>query len=265
MRFAAVVWIAALVVTLAAASVDPTGASGERSLGVASGGGYTFDTGPVKLVYGANADYWVIARAQGTYCGSRPLGDPWRVWGSYVQYISGEPHLNPIPADGTATFDADGKQVARSLRFPWFVQEMSLRLSESMPKASVWFWNGQSVSRQEVVVRLEPNAECALTLAVKTLACTPTPGIAGKRLAARAVVAVTRGGKPAVLAPTAKVSWRATVGSAALKPQSTTRSGGVLSASWRLPKPVKAKVARITVTVAMEGVTASRTHLHRLR
>ena len=265
MRFAAVISVAVLA-ALVTAGIRPTEAGSERSGSVAAlAPGYTFDTGPVKLRHGANADYWVIAQAQGSYCGNQPLGQPWHVWGSYVQYVLGEPTRNPIPADGTAAFDRQGKQVARSVTFPWFVQEMSLRLSASPPTASVWFWNGQAVSRQEVVVELVPNHACAVKLAVRSLDCTPEPAVAGKRVTGKAVVAVMRAGVPEALAPTAKVTWRATFGSAALKPLSTSRAGGGLTATWKLPKAVKAKVVRVTVTVTSEGVTAARTHLHRVR
>jgi hypothetical protein len=253
----------AVVVALSLAAVAAGTRSEERS--VTAPAGYTFDTGTVKLLHGANASYWTTAQAQGTFCGGAPLGDPWHVWGKYVQYIEGEPHVNPMPADGTATFDAQGKQASRSVRFPWFVQELSLRLSESPPKASIWFWNGQAVSRQEVVVALQPNPECSITVSIRSLGCTPTPALAGKRLAGTATVAVTRGGKPATLAPTAKVAWQAKVGPLRLKTSSVARTGNTLRATWQLPKTVKTKVVKVTLTVTSDGVTATKTHLHRVR
>jgi hypothetical protein len=276
MRTAALVWAAALAASLVAVAFVPAGASGDggRAVAVTQGvvptgaaavGGYTFDTGAVKLRHGANDFYWTVAQAQGSYCGAQPLGGPWRVWGTYIQYIDGTPTKNPMPADGTATFDRQGKQLTRSVQFPWFVQELSLRLAENPPTASVWFWNGQAVSRQEVVVELKPNPACTLAVAVRSLDCTPEPAAAGKRLTGKAVVAVTRGGTPGALAPSATVTWRAVVGGTRLRTLSTARSGGVLRATWKLPKAVTAKVVRVTVTVATEGVVATKTHLHRVR
>jgi hypothetical protein len=254
---------AALSVAAVAAGTRTTTVSGER--GVAAPAGYTFDTGTVRLVHGANPSYWTTAQAQGAFCGGQPLGEPWHVWGKYVQYIEGEPHVNPMPADGTATFDADGKQASRSVQFPWFVQEMSVRLSESPPTASIWFWNGQAVSRQEVVVELQPNPQCTLTVSIRSLGCTPQPALPGKLMTGKATVAVTRGGKPATLAPTAKVAWQAKLGTLRLKTLSTARTGNALRATWQLPKAVKTKVVRVTLTVTSDGVTATKMHLHRVR
>jgi hypothetical protein len=255
--------VVAVAVTLVAAGLRSDEARGERYLAAAAG--YTFDTGTVKLLYGANESYWTTAQAQGTFCGGRALGDAWHVWGKYVQYIEGEPHVNPMPADGTAMFDAQGKQVARSVQFPWFVQEMSLRLSENPPKASIWFWNGQAVSRQEVVVELRSNSQCTASVAVKSLDCTPEPAVAGRRMTAKATVAVAYAGKPAVLPPTAKVAWQAKVGSVSLRPLSTPTAGNVLRATWQLPKIVKAKVVKVTLTVKTDGLQATKTHLHRVK
>jgi hypothetical protein len=260
---AAVAAVVAVAVMLVAVSLRSGEARGEQSLAAATG--YTFDTGTVKLLHGANESYWTTAQAQGTFCGGRPLGDSWHVWGKYVQFIEGEPHVNPLPADGTATFDARGTQVSRSVGFPWFVQELSLRLTESPPKASIWFWNGQAVSRQEVVVELRPDPRCTVSVAVKSLDCTPEPALAGRRLTARAAVAVAYAGKPATLAPTAAVAWRAAIGPVSLKPLSTSRAGNVLRATWQLPKVVKARAAKVTLTVRTDGVTATKTHLHRVK
>ncbi|HSC91484.1 MAG TPA: hypothetical protein VLB86_07515 [Gaiellaceae bacterium] len=103
------------------------------------------------------------------------------------------------------------------------------------------------------------------TLALKSLDCTPEPARAGKLMTGTAVVAVTRAGVPEVLSPTAKVTWRVTVGTAKLKPQRTTTVDGVARATWKLPKTIKAKVVRVTVTATQEGVTITKTHLHRIR
>jgi hypothetical protein len=259
-RYAAVGVVAVLALAAAGARSADAGRGS-----VAAPAGYAFDTGTVKLAYGANPSYWTTAQAQGTFCGGRALGDPWHVWGKYVQYIEGEPHVNPIPADGTITFDAQGTMAGRSAGFPWFVQEMSLRLNESPPKASIWFWNGQAVSRQEVVVELRPNPECTVTVAVTSLDCTPEPALPGKRLTGKATVAVTRGGKAATLSPTATVAWQAKVGTVRLKQLSTSRAGNTLRATWLLPKTVKAKVAKVAVTVTSDGVTATKTHPHRIK
>ena len=104
----------------------------------------------------------------------------------------------------------------------------------------------------------------APTLAVKSLDCTPEPARAGKLMTGKAVVAVTRAGMPEVLAPTAKVTWRATFANVRLRPLSTTRAGGTLRSTWKLPTTVKAKVVRITLTITSDGVTVTKTHLHRV-
>ena len=255
----------AVVLALAAAGARPAEGGSGQAVATRAASGYTFDTGMVKLLHGANASYWTTAQVQGTFCGGRALGDPWHVWGKYVQYIEGEPHVNPMPADGTVAFDAQGKQATRSATFPWFVQEMSLRLSESPPTASIWLWNGQAVSRQEVVVELRPNTECSVAVAITSLDCTPEPAVAGKRMTGKATVTVTRGGKPGALAPAATVAWQAKVGTVRLKQLSTSRAGNTLRATWLLPKAVKAKVAKVTLTVTSDGVTATKTHPHRIR
>ena len=104
----------------------------------------------------------------------------------------------------------------------------------------------------------------APTLAVKSLDCTPEPARAGKLMTGKAVVAVTRAGMAEVLAPTAKVTWRATFGNLKLRPLSTTRAGGTLRSTWKLPTTVKAKVVRITLTITSDGMTVTKTHLHRV-
>ena len=102
------------------------------------------------------------------------------------------------------------------------------------------------------------------TLVLKSLDCKPEPARAGKLMTGTAVVAVTRAGVPEVLSPTAKVTWRATVGTVKLKPQWTTTVGGVAKASWKLPRTIKAKVVRVTMTATQEGITVTKTHLHRV-
>ena len=104
----------------------------------------------------------------------------------------------------------------------------------------------------------------APTLTVKSLDCTPEPARAGKLMTGKAVVALTRAGVPEVLSPTAKVTWRATFGNVKLRPLSTTRVGGTLRSTWKLPRTVKAKVVRITLTITSDGVTVTKTHLHRV-
>jgi hypothetical protein len=257
-----------LVAAVAAAGVGATAATGERSGGAGSAAywpGYSFDTGQVKHLFGANANYWAVSQVQGTFCGGQPLGEPWHVWGTHDQYSYGSVLHDTRENDGTIVFDAQGKQVKRSLTFPWFVQEMSLHLSASPPTASVWLWNGQFVSRQEVVVELKQKPECAPTITITRLDGTPEPAVAGMLLTGKATVVVTRAGAPSSLASTAKVSWKATVAGASLKQLSKTRVGGVLRATWKLPKAVKAKTVRLSVTVASEGTSATKAHLHRVK
>jgi hypothetical protein len=43
------------------------------------------------------------------------------------------------------------------------------------------------------------------------------------------------------------------------------RTGNTLRATWQLPKTVKTKVVKVTLTVTSDGVTATKTHLHRVR
>src|SRR5213078_2535175 len=101
-------------------------------------------------------------------------------------------------------------------------------------------------------------------LTIKRLRCTPDPAVPGKRMLAKAEVAVTRAGTPEALPPTAHVGWRATVGSLTLKPLGTKTTGAALTATWKLPKAAKAKVVHITVTVTSEGVTVTKTRLQRI-
>lgn len=109
------------------------------------------------------------------------------------------------------------------------------------------------------------DVKLAPTLAITGLDCTPEPAVAGRKLTGRATVAVTRSGVPEVLPSTAKVTWRATFGKVRLTPLATKSASGVLTSTWKLPATVKAKVVRVTVTVTTEGVTISKTHLHRVR
>lgn len=109
------------------------------------------------------------------------------------------------------------------------------------------------------------DVKLAPTLAITGLDCTPEPAVAGRKLTGRATVAVTRSGVPEVLPSTAKVTWKATFGKVRLTPLATKSASGVLTSTWKLPATVKAKVVRVTVTVTTEGVTISKTHLHRVR
>lgn len=109
-------------------------------------------------------------------------------------------------------------------------------------------------------VRLAPS------LRVLSLDCTPEPGRLGKRLVGKGIVAVSRSGVPETLAPNAVVKWQATIGGVRLKPTATkVGQNGVLTSTWQLPKKAKAKVMKITLTVTMEGVTVTKTHLHRIK
>jgi hypothetical protein len=107
--------------------------------------------------------------------------------------------------------------------------------------------------------------EFAPTVAVTSIACKPDPAVAGKKLTANAVVSVTRGGDPEALPPNATVTWRGTIGGVKLTPTTTRASGNILTSTWKIPKATKAKTVRITLTVTVEGVTTTKTHVHRVR
>ncbi len=106
-------------------------------------------------------------------------------------------------------------------------------------------------------------------LAIKTVDCRPEPGVAGKLLTGYANVRIVRSGVPEKLGTAEKVTWRAKVGSLTLRPVSAkvvrSATGATALSSWKLPKTVKAKSVRVTVTVTMEGITVTKTHVHRIR
>lgn len=109
----------------------------------------------------------------------------------------------------------------------------------------------------------------APVLAIGKIDCRPEPGVAGKLLTGYANVRVVRSGVPEKLGTAVKVTWRAKVGSLTLRPVGTKivrgPTGATALSSWKLPKTVKAKSVRVTVTVTMEGVTVTKTHVHRIR
>jgi hypothetical protein len=110
------------------------------------------------------------------------------------------------------------------------------------------------------------DVKVAPVLEIAGLACTPNPALKGRPMVARATVRMTRGGNPEELPATAKVKWTATIGTLRLKPTNTKIApGGVLVSTWRLPTAVKGKSARVTLAVTVDGVTVTKTHLHRVR
>ena len=110
------------------------------------------------------------------------------------------------------------------------------------------------------------DVELAPTLAITSIDCTPEPGRRGKPLVGKATVAVTRAGAPEALAPDAVVKWQGTVGTVRLNPTATkVGQNGVLTSTWKVPKTTKAKVFKVTLTVTMDGVTTTKTHLHRIK
>jgi hypothetical protein len=96
---------------------------------------------------------------------------------------------------------------------------------------------------------------------IRSLDCTPEPAVAGRLLTAKAVVASTRSASPA---STIRIAWQATYGPAKLRPLTARARGGVLVSTWRLPAAVRAPAVRVTLTITSEGVTATKTHLHRV-
>lgn len=109
----------------------------------------------------------------------------------------------------------------------------------------------------------------APTLAITKVDCTPEPGIRGRTLTGFASVQVRRAGVPESLAKAAIVKWQATIGNVTLKTVTTRvapgATGAVLRSTWKLPTAVTAKSVRVKVTVTMEKVTVTKTHVHRVR
>ena len=106
----------------------------------------------------------------------------------------------------------------------------------------------------------------APALKITQIDCTPEPAVPGLALVGHAKVAVTRGGTAVALPATAKVRWTAMVGPTTLKSlASKFTPAGVLTSTWKLPKVLNTKVVQVRLTVTMENVTVTKTHLHRIR
>ena len=106
----------------------------------------------------------------------------------------------------------------------------------------------------------------APTVSITSIKCTPEPAVRGKTLVGKATVMVTRAGQVETLPTTAKAKWTATIGGLRLKPTSTRIApNSVLLSTWKVPKTVKGKVMRVTVSVTMENVTVTKVHLHRIK
>jgi len=106
----------------------------------------------------------------------------------------------------------------------------------------------------------------APAVSITSIKCSPDPAVKGKTMVGKATVKVTRAGQPETLPTTAKAKWTATLGSVPLRPASTSiGSNGVLLSTWKVPKAVKAKVMRVTVSLTVENVTVTKTHVHRIK
>lgn len=106
----------------------------------------------------------------------------------------------------------------------------------------------------------------APALRVTALDCTPEPAVAGRKMVGKARVVMTRGGAPEALPPTAKARWQATIGNVRLKPTATkVAANGVLLSTWALPRATDEKTVRISLTVTAEGVSVTKSHVHRVR
>lgn len=106
----------------------------------------------------------------------------------------------------------------------------------------------------------------AAALRIASLVCTPNPVVGGKLMTAKAKVLVTRGGAAEQLGPTTHVTWTATAGRLRLKPRSTSMApNGNLTSTWKVPTTMRGKSIRISVTVAVEDVTVTRTRVYRIR
>jgi hypothetical protein len=135
--------------------------------------------------------------------------------------------------------------------------------ADANPEDDAAPWDGAGPWAYDIKLYTAP------VLAIGKLDCLPEPGVAGKLLTGYTNVRVVRSGVPEKLGTAAKVTWQAKVGNVTLRPVAAkvvrNATGATALSSWKLPKTVKAKSVRVTVTVTMEGITVTKTHVHRIR
>jgi hypothetical protein len=103
-------------------------------------------------------------------------------------------------------------------------------------------------------------------VSITTIKCAPDPAVKGKAMVGKATVTMTRAGQSEALPATAKAQWMATIGGLRLRPTTTrVAANGVLVSTWKVPKTVKAKVMRVSVSLTVENITVTKTHLHRIK